>query len=227
MKVLTFNIQGQENWANIAALGSTISSARADIVLLQEVMLDGSKSQAQLLRKSTGYTYMSSVITRFYQSSKTGKKFYEGLTTLSIYPIIYDETIILTPLPGDKHQRIVQKLVLRCPDGDIGVANIHLSNRQAYAEEQLDEALGYLGLDCIIIGGYFNLYDLTPLKKIDGYTLAYDTCKYVTNKDKRDGKEYALDHLLVRGSYTINCVDILGQVASDRDPVLADISFLS
>lgn len=73
MKVMTFNIQGQETWQRLGDISNTISNCDADVVLLQEVMRSGATSQANIIKKSTSYPYMCSTITRYYQSSKSGK----------------------------------------------------------------------------------------------------------------------------------------------------------
>lgn len=224
MRILTFNIQGQENWDSLREISETISRSNADIVLLQEVMRLDRLTQADLINQELGYSWMTSSVTRFYSSPKTGKKFFEGLAVLSRYPIVTCESLVLQPIEGDKHQRIVQFLQIDIAGKPVDIVNLHLSNRQAFAEQQFSEVQELVGDRHVILGGDFNMYDLQPLRALGAYTFSYDIEHYITNTDKNDGSVHALDHVLVPVGYSITSVVAIEQSVSDHSPLLVDVS---
>lgn len=113
-----------------------------------------------------------------------------------------------------------------CVDGEsVSFVNLHLSNRQAYAEKQLEEVLQSVGARSMFIGGDFNLYNMAPIEELRGdYVLSYDLGgPYVTNTDKTDGSRHALDHILAPKGYEMSSVEVIDQSISDHSPLLVVI----
>ncbi len=175
MKLTTLNLQGFKDWERRSdALVHHLRDTDPDIIFFQEVVyLPGISpyNQPQLLNQTLGYPYELSTITRL-QPSDEYSVYREGLTTLSKYPILKSDTIILQQAEGDEHNRIVQLLDLQIDEKVVKFANVHFSitDFYDYATPHLEELLNILASrgEERIIGGDFNLTHLENSQKLWG-----------------------------------------------------------
>ena len=98
MKLTTLNLQGFIDWEQRQpAIEAYLQSVQPDVIFFQEVVYLPNISpynQAQILNVEMKYTFENSAVTRL-QPSKAYGTYREGLATLSKYPIVKTDTLIL------------------------------------------------------------------------------------------------------------------------------------
>ncbi len=200
MKLISLNLAGFKVWeSRRQKIVEFINEEDPDVILLQEVKFDPLESiysQSILLNKLLvkPFPYTQTAVSKFYQPS-TGKAYREGLATLSKYPISNSESLVLMKQADDKHQRIIQNIDLSVDGGQVGLANIHLSNNK-YSVEQLRELLGILTSrkEERIIAGDFNILKLEDQKDsyAENYSSSIDFKKYVSFPSENITLDYVL-----------------------------------
>lgn len=207
LKFISLNLAGYKNWkSRQQKIIEFINKTDPDVVLLQEVRFDPQEfaySQSilinKLLEKASPYT--QTTVSRFYQPN-AGSAYREGLATLSKYPIISSESLVLTKRPDDKHSRIIQNIDLTIGGHQVKLANIHLSNNK-YSSEQLRELLDIFSSrqESRIIAGDFNIFNLEEEK--DSYAQSYISSTELKKYISFPAENLTLDYVLAPKKFAI------------------------
>ena len=228
MKLTTLNTQGFTNWKERQSfIAEYISAEKPDVVFFQEVVFlpdTAPFNQVQLLNKEINYPYELSSVTRL-QDSTVYKVYREGLATISRYPIVKSDTIVLQQAEGDEHNRIVQLLDIQIGDEIVKFANIHfsLTDFVDYATAHLVELFEILAArgEQRIITGDFNITHLENFEYIwgDAYT-ASTQVPYVSfpGEDKR------VDYYLIPKAYSFASITTSDDSLSDHRAVTVELS---
>jgi len=228
MKLTTLNTQGFDNWgARQAFVAEYIAAEKPDIIFFQEVVFlpdTAPFNQVQLLNKVLNYPYELSSVTRL-QDSTAYKVYREGLATISRYPIMKSDTIVLQQAEGDEHNRIVQLLDIEIDGEIIQFANIHfsLTDFVDYATAHLVELFEILAArgEQRIIAGDFNMTHLENFEYMWDETYTASTqVPYVTfpAENKR------VDYFLIPKSYSFTSITTSGDSLSDHRAVTVEIT---
>lgn len=230
MRITTLNLQAFNNWDDReTAIVEYLQLVEADVVLFQEVVYLPTISphnQVQLINQVLRYPYMHSAITRL-QPSPEYKTYREGLATLSNYPILQSDSIVLKQAPGDEHNRIVQLLDILVGDRVLKIANVHfsLSDTVDYATAHLKETIEILSArgEERIIPGDFNISHLEALGDIwkDRYRSSTEK-EYISfpEMNKR------IDYFLIPRSDSFLDISVSSDELSDHRAVTADIQIV-
>ncbi len=190
LRVVTFNIQfAQEPERAVAALTRNPELSGADVVLLQEMDLPGTRYIAREL----GMAYVYYPATRHY---KHGRDF--GNAVLSRWPIVSDKKLLL-PHSGRIYRtlRTATAATIRVGNDSVRVYSTHLSTlahispsqRRAQLQAILDDAAAF---EKVIIGGDFNHERIAELAVQQAYI-------WLTEHVLPTAAAGRLDHILVRG----------------------------
>ena len=228
MKITSLNLQEFYDWeARKPAVVEHLQSEAPDIIVFQEVVyLPGISpyNQVQLLNETLGYSYEQSAITRL-QDSTQYDVYREGLATLSKYPVLKADTIILQQAEGDEHNRIIQLLDLEVDGKIVKIANVHFSITDFvdYATAHLKETLEILAAreeERIIIGD-FNLTFMSESANLwsDKYRCTNET-EYITYPAMNKSTDYAL----IPKSMDFSDIVISGDGLSDHRALSLTIS---
>jgi endonuclease/exonuclease/phosphatase family metal-dependent hydrolase len=232
LTILTLNLAGYKDWAiRQPEVIKALNQVNADVVFLQEVRYDPSISpltQANYINSllDTPYTHNVSDVSRFYAPS-VGEPYREGLATLSNYPILQSDSIVLKQAPGDEHNRIVQLLDILVGDRVLKIANVHfsLSDTVDYATAHLKETIEILSArgEERIIAGDFNISHLEALGDIwkDRYRSSTEK-EYISfpEMNKR------IDYFLIPRSDSFLDISVSSDELSDHRAVTADIQIV-
>jgi len=227
MKITTLNLQAFDSWeTRQPALINYLQSTDADIVLFQEVVYLPTISQynqAEILNQALNYPQIHSAITRL-QPSPQFETYREGLATISKYPVVASDTLVLKQAPGDEHNRIVQLLDIMIEGRVVKIANVHfsLSDTIDYATAHLKETLEILSArgEERIIAGDFNLDHLEALANVwNEHYIASTEKEYVSypSMNKRN------DYFLIPNNYSFLDISTSTDGLSDHRAVTVDI----
>jgi len=228
MKITTLNLQEFTNWeARQPAIIEYLQSESPDVIVFQEVVFLPNISpynQAQLLNASLGYVSEQSAVTRL-QASTVHEVYREGLATLSKYPVVKADTLILKRATGDEHNRIVQLLDIDMNGQIVKIANVHFSITDVadFATAHLLETIEILAArdeERIIIGD-FNLADLNA-------TTAAWSAKYRCSTESDyityPSMNKRIDYVLIPKSHSFNTISVSGDTLSDHRALTVDIT---
>jgi endonuclease/exonuclease/phosphatase family metal-dependent hydrolase len=144
---MTLNMRGFFEWDERAnRIADYIKKENPDIVFFQEVVYlpeESPYTQVSLLNRELKYPYYQGSITRL-QESPHYEVYREGLATLSRYPLVSSESIVLKQEEGDPHNRLVQLFDIAIDESIVKFANVHLSVRHDRALHHLQEVFGIL-----------------------------------------------------------------------------------
>jgi len=227
MKLTTLNLQGFIDWEQRQpAIEAYLQSVQPDVIFFQEVVYLPNISpynQAQILNGALKYTFENSAVTRL-QPSKAYGTYREGLATLSKYPIVKTDTLILKKAPDDEHNRIVQLIDIKVDDDIIKLANVHFSLTDTidFATAHLKETLAILSTrnEERIIAGDFNIDHLEALSDVwDDHYRASTEVPYISYPymHKRN------DYVLVPKNYSFIDISTSGDELSDHRAVTTEI----
>jgi endonuclease/exonuclease/phosphatase family metal-dependent hydrolase len=228
MKITTLNLQEFTNWeARQPAIIEYLQSESPDVIVFQEVVFLPNISpynQAQLLNKSLGYVSEQSAVTRL-QASTVHDVYREGLATLSKYPVVKADTLILKRATGDEHNRIVQLLDIDINGQIVKIANVHFSITDVadFATAHLIETLEILTMrneERIIIGD-FNLADLSATTEV--WSEHY-RCSTESEYISYPGMNKRIDYVLIPKSRSFNSISVSGDSLSDHRALTVDIT---
>lgn len=227
MKLTTLNLQGFTNWERRQSkIIDYLRDTKPDIILFQEVVFLPEISpynQVQLLNQELQYPYEHSSVTRL-QVGVDYATFREGLSTLSNFPIVSSDTIILKKAPGDEHNRIIQLVDILRNNQVIKIANVHfsLSDTTDYATAHLVETLEILSArkEVRIIAGDFNLENLEKTSALwrDTYT-ASSHIPYISQPSL--GK--CIDYVLIPKAYSFESIEVSSDELSDHRAVTVTV----
>ena len=228
MKITTLNLQEFTNWeARQPAIIEYLQSESPDVIVFQEVVFLPNISafnQAQLLNKSLGYISEQSAVTRL-QASTVHKVYREGLATISKYPIVKADALILQRANGDEHNRIVQMLDIDMNGEIVKIANVHFSITDVadFATAHLVETLEILAMrdERRIIIGDFNLADLTAAAP---YWEKEYRCSTESDYISYPAMNKRIDYVLIPKAYTFTNISVSGDNLSDHRALTVDIA---
>lgn len=154
LRLMTFNMRhGAES--SLEEVAAVIREERADVVLLQEVDVEASRSgrvdQPHRLGQLAGMTNLFRSALEFQDGG-----FY-GQALLSRFPILTSEKLLL-PVPEGKEQRIAALVKVELPGGKlVTFVTTHLGLTAEERVLQVDALLSKLGDDpAVVLGGDFN-----------------------------------------------------------------------
>jgi len=225
--LLSLNIAGYMGWLNREKLIiNYIEAIKPDFIFLQEVQYDSKISnfdQAKILNSNLRepYKYSNSPISRSYIGHD--KTLYrEGLACLSRHPIIQSETHVLTKHPDDKHDRIIQTVLIETLNQQLEIINVHFSNNKHSIEqfrEVYDFASKYKRWPIIV--GDFNIFNLSELRELykDHYSASTDFKDYISFPSER----LTLDYLLLPKKFRFEAIETKESL-SDHSAVIYSFS---
>lgn len=137
ISLATLNLQGFDSWGTsdtwekrVPNVVRYVNETKPDIICFQEIVYLPEISPfnpAQLLNQQLNYPFEASSITRL-QVGRKYPVYREGLATLSKLTVTKTDTVVLKQAEGDAHNRIVQFIDVRLPDGGmLKIANVHFS----------------------------------------------------------------------------------------------------
>lgn len=211
LKFISLNLAGFKDWeSREQRIIELIDKEAPDIVLLQEVKFDPSKSNYcqsislnKLLREPFPYT--QTTVSKFYQPS-IGDAYREGLAVLSRHPISNSESLVLVKQLDDKHSRIIQNIDLNVGERQVCIANIHLSNNR-HSVEQLNELVSIFASrkEKRIIAGDFNIPKLEDQK--DSYAEYYSSSIEFKKYVSFPSENLTLDYVLIPKESSFHSLD--------------------
>lgn len=204
-----------------------IKKENPDIVFFQEVVYlpeESPYTQVGLLNKVLRYPFYQGSITRL-QESPEYEVYREGLATLSKYPLVNSESIVLKQEEGDPHNRLVQFFDVMVDETTVKFANVHLSVRHDRALHHLEEVLGIMnarGEKRILIGD-FNMEHLERHAHLwrDDYFLSTTVRDYVSFPDEHK----TIDYLLVPKEFELEWLRLSDDSLSDHRAITADVEY--
>lgn len=161
LKVMTYNIHhcnppAQKGVIDVNAIARVIAASGADVVFLQEVDVNTSRSgmgnQAEQIAKRSGLGYF-----KFFKAIDFSGGEYGG-AIVSRFPLT-EEQLHKLPVKEGEEQRIMGTAVIDHPSaGKIMVATTHLDLNIKYRKLQIKYIVRFLGKQSlpVILGGDFN-----------------------------------------------------------------------
>ncbi len=238
MKILSLNLWRYYDWENrFENIINTILEKQPDVIFLQEVQLDKTKSlksQVEILKeKLDHYKYLifSSVLVKTHQrEEKLKEPNQHGMAVLSKYPITNSFNYFLKLSEDEKESRSILCFDIEKDGKFEKMANIHFGNRENWAKKQLEEFLIFLKLrnEERIMAGDFNLFKMSEYGDIfKGYKLSYDFKKYQSiSKGFENGKIIdkvgTLDYILIPEKYNFKSLEIIGNYLSDHNAIFVE-----
>lgn len=219
LHVVTFNIQFARHIDRaIALFDSAPGLRRADVVMLQEMDLAGTRRIAAAL--GLRYVYYPATV-----HPKTGRDF--GNAILSRWPIERDAKVLLPHLARvEKTQRIATAATIRVGRHAIRVYSVHLATRLGLGSAaRRDQARAVLAdaapFPLVIIAGDMNDHGIGETFRAAGY-------RWPTEHNPATDRFFRYDHIFLKG-FPAGTDDATGVVrdnrkASDHRPVWAAVS---
>ncbi len=239
IKVLTINIWRYYEWTNRKEkVINFLKEQRADIVFLQEASYDErlkDKWKNQIEEINEQVQYPNSKFGKLMEMEKWHDKsigwvMHYGFGILSKYPIKHSELIILPPVEKNKKFGFMH-VIIKTPNGDIDLINVHFENTNKGSKEHLKQTLEW----CIkrkikpIIAGDFNMKIVEDLKAIveEDYEISYLIKPYesfMPTDFSHDKVPITLDYIIVyKDKFKITKVECIDNDISDHNPVTAII----
>jgi endonuclease/exonuclease/phosphatase family metal-dependent hydrolase len=227
MRITTLNLQEFHNWeTRQPAIINYLQTQSPDIIVFQEVVFLPDTSpynQVQLLNRTLAYPSEHSVISRL-QPSTVHETYREGLATLSKYPVVKTDTVILKQEAGDEHNRIIQLLDFEVDGSIVKIANVHFSITDItdFATAHLLETLEILamrGEERIIIGD-FNLSNVNDTK--DAWGEKY-RCSNEVDYISYPSMNKSTDYVLIPKSYVFTNIEVSQDGLSDHRALAVNI----
>jgi len=239
LKILTANIWRYYEWKKRKGkLIKFLKEQNADIIFLQEAAYDERfkdkwQNQVEEINKQTKYSY--SFFGKLMKMEKWHDKLidwvmYYGFGVLSKYQIKNSEVIILPPVEKNKKFGFMH-LVVKTPNGNINLINVHFENTNQGSKEHLKQTLEWCKKKKIkpIIAGDFNIKLIEDLKEIAEkyYEISYLIKPYksfMPTKFSHDKFPITLDYIIVhKDRFKITEVECINNYISDHNPVIAKI----
>jgi endonuclease/exonuclease/phosphatase family metal-dependent hydrolase len=205
-----------------------IQEKQPDVVFLQEVQIDLSKSpdsQMEILSKNFPeykYCIHSTIYPKeFQQGVELDKPIQHGMAVLSKYPILKSFNFFVSKNPGEEEPRSILCLDIEKDSKVFKCANIHFANKEEWAKNQLSELLNFIHSreEKRILVGDFNLFKLSEYKMLKGYTLSFDYKSYVSYP-KDNG---SLDYVVIPDEFTFSKLDLIEDYLSDHKALFVEI----
>lgn len=231
VKILTYNIHhanppSTPGKIDIEAIAKVINDSKADIIGIQEVDINVSRSemvnQAEKLAELTGTEY-------FFSKGIDLEKGYYGVLILSKHKIVGKRRYDL-PMPVKSENRSLAIVDVELPGGKtISLANTHLDLKEEnrIAQAEFINELGELYKKPLILVGDLNAKpDSKPIKILEEYFVRNTTSNQPTSPNVNTKNE--IDYIMVLKNREFNWKTyqvIKEEYASDHLPLLAEIEF--
>ncbi len=231
VKILTYNIHhanppSTPGKIDIEAIAKVINDSKADIIGIQEVDINVSRSemvnQAEKLAELTGTEY-------FFSKGIDLEKGYYGVLILSKHKIVGKRRYDL-PMPVKSENRSLAIVDVELPGGKtISLANTHLDLKEEnrIAQAEFINELGELYKKPLILVGDLNSKpDSKPIKILEKYFVRNTSTNQPTSPNVNSKNE--IDYIMVLKNREFNWKSyqvIKEEYASDHLPLLAEIEF--
>lgn len=231
VKILTYNIHhanppSTPGKIDIEAIAKVINDSKADIIGIQEVDINVSRSemvnQAEKLAELTGTEY-------FFSKGIDLEKGYYGVLILSKHKIVGNRRYDL-PMPVKSENRSLAIVDVELPGGKtVSLANTHLDLKEEnrIAQSEFINELGELYKKPLILVGDLNAKpDSKPIKILEEYFVRNTTSNQPTSPNVNTKNE--IDYIMVLKNREFNWKTyqvIKEEYASDHLPLLAEIEF--
>ncbi len=231
VKILTYNIHhanppSTPGKIDIEAIAKVINDSKADIIGIQEVDINVSRSemvnQAEKLAELTGTEY-------FFSKGIDLEKGYYGVLILSKHKIVGKRRYDL-PMPVKSENRSLAIVDVELPGGKtISLANTHLDLKEEnrIAQSEFINELGELYKKPLVLVGDLNAKpDSKPIKILEEYFVRNTTSNQPTSPNVNTKNE--IDYIMVLKNREFNWKTyqvIKEEYASDHLPLLAEIEF--
>ena len=231
VKILTYNIHhanppSTPGKIDIEAIAKVINDSKADIIGIQEVDINVSRSemvnQAEKLAELTGTEY-------FFSKGIDLEKGYYGVLILSKHKIVGKRRYDL-PMPVKSENRSLAIVDVELPGGKtISLANTHLDLKEEnrIAQAEFINELGELYKKPLVLVGDLNAKpDSKPIKILEEYFVRNTTSNQPTSPNVNTKNE--IDYIMVLKNREFNWKTyqvIKEEYASDHLPLLAEIEF--
>ncbi|MBV2226439.1 MAG: endonuclease/exonuclease/phosphatase family protein [Sphingobacterium mizutaii] len=231
VKILTYNIHhanppSTPGKIDIEAIAKVINDANADIIGIQEVDINVSRSemvnQAEKLAELTGTEY-------FFSKGIDLEKGYYGILILSKHKIVGKRRYDL-PMPVKSENRSLAIVDVELPGGKIvSLANTHLDLKEEnrIAQAEFINELGELYKKPLILVGDLNAKpESKPIQILEKYFVRNTTSNQPTSPNVNTKNE--IDYIMVLKNQDFNWKKyqvIKEEYASDHLPLYAEIEF--
>lgn len=231
VKILTYNIHhanppSTPGKIDIEAIAKVINDSKADIIGIQEVDVNVSRSemvnQAEKLAELTGTEY-------FFSKGIDLEKGYYGVLILSKHKIVGKRRYDL-PMPVKSENRSLAIVDVELPGGKtVSLANTHLDLKEEnrIAQSEFINELGELYKKPLILVGDLNAKpDSKPIKILEEYFVRNTTSNQPTSPNVNTKNE--IDYIMVLKNREFNWKSyhvIKEEYSSDHLPLLAEIEF--
>ncbi|MFT5169920.1 MAG: endonuclease/exonuclease/phosphatase family metal-dependent hydrolase [Lysobacterales bacterium] len=225
LKVVSYNIKYAKKTKKAIKILSTYSDINdADIILLQEMDLDGVKRIAQALHYN--FVYYPAVLHPI-----NAKDF--GNAVLSKWPILDDYKVILPHQNINKRQRIAVVTTLDVNNTKVAAISLHLGifNKPTERKQRIDKILSTIPEEVThaIVGGDFNTFTKKDNAEIlasftrNNYILATRDIGWTNHAWYLLRKKPTLDHIYTSNMEVINKGKVKDKSASDHIPIWAEL----
>ncbi len=231
VKILTYNIHhanppSAANKIDIEAIAKVINDSKADIVGIQEVDINVSRSemmnQAEKLAELTGMDY-------FFSKGIDLEKGYYGTVILSKHKIVGKRRYDL-PMPVESENRSLAIVDVELPDGKtISLANTHLDLKEEnrIAQAEFINELGELYSKPLILVGDLNATpNSKPIEILEKYFVRNTSSNQPTSPNVNTKNE--IDYIMVLKNKKFKWKEykvIKEEYASDHLPLYAEVVF--
>jgi len=231
VKILTYNIHhanppSQPNKIDIEAIAKVINESAAEIVGIQEVDINVSRSemvnQAEKLAELTGMDY-------FFSKGIDLEKGFYGTLILSKYKIVGKRRYDL-PMPVKSENRSLAIIDVELPNGKtISLANTHLDLKEEnkIAQAEFINELGELySKPLILVGDLNSKPESKPIQILEKYFVRNTKSNQPTSPNVNTKNE--IDYIMVLNNQKFNWKIykvIKEEYASDHLPLYAEIDF--
>ncbi len=235
LKILSLNIfRYYQDWeTRKSKIINFIKKTKPDIIVLQECFDDSrynkeGDNQGTQLNKELGFKNCIYSIAEKLKSER-GKLIdvpvYDGLCLLTNLSIIQNNDIKLKKAIDDRHDRIIQRVVLSKEDNKFILFNTHFSNRDDWANDHLEETINLAKKETStpIIIGDLNIKVQENIMKITGedYNISWFIKKYISFPSEEETFDYVL---LPKIGYKFENIFCSGNHLSDHKALVTTIS---
>lgn len=229
MKILNLNLWNYNNFEERKPkIIDFLQKQNPDIITFQEVRDDrqyNKRGEDQSKQINSFLNYPSLKFVKTMDVNKVNKKkgeptCFEGLATLSKYPIVKSKKFKLKQQPGDKFTRAILWTKFK----DIDIFNVHYSPNDLFSKLHLEETLSIaedLNIHPIIIGD-FNIRYPNILEEVigDEYVSSRSIREYISYPSEK----YTLDYILIPREIHIESFLCVGKDISDHKALILEIN---
>ncbi len=215
MRIATYNVHNTDGSLSLSGIANEIKAIGADFVGLQELDVGVGRS----LRKNT-LAELNKICR--YPSSIFAKTIdYDGgdygIGALFSYPLVSMQKYLL---PSGKEQRILIRLELETPHGNIGFYNTHFSLEDSPRAEQFDFTAQILKSDeRFVLTGDFNIKSFSEFSAFKNIKAANSNLHPI-NTFKSGG---FIDNIIISDNLSFGSVTLSESEYSDHNMLFADI----